>query len=196
MNVSMPPNDFGSATVSVPSGATMLGDFVDKISGGQDSLTAILSASFQDQSLAASSERQLIRFQRVKVRRQHQRRMEAMKKYWEALSKRGFWSKLGFLGKILGALSLALAPVTGGASAVVGGVGAAVTGAGSIGESVVKRQIASAQVDKMMAQQSIDAGKAKIDTTLEGISATAEYEKNMVGRLQEMIEKQHSPALR
>lgn len=184
-----------SSEAGFAAGSNALGDFIDKISGA-DSLVALMSASLEDQTLASVGERQLVGYRRLQSRHHHQRRMEAMKKYWEAMSHRSFWSKLGFLGKILGALSAALAPFSGGASLLVGAAATAVGGTGNIGEKVIDRRMASAQVAKMMAKQNLEETKTKLSASLDTLAAAADYEKNMVNRLQKLIDSRVLPALR
>ena len=165
-----------------------LGGFCEKVAGG-DPLSSLMMIVAEDDTLGGKIDRVLQDVQKKRTLDAHQKRLELMQKYWNAIGKAKRW---GFLGKLfsglLGALSAGLAVATGGglAPALAGAAAGVAKATGSIGSAAYKVRAGNAKAGQMVAEhQQRQAAEAR-ERIIQYMATAAEQEMAMLGVLGRM----------
>ncbi|MBW1808101.1 MAG: hypothetical protein JRJ87_07870 [Deltaproteobacteria bacterium] len=127
-----------------------------------------------------------VKIQRRNIRAARKKRMELLKKKWEASRKSGFWAKLG---KIFSGITVALTvlcPV----GACVGLSGTLIAGACKTSASVHRRTAALASADLYKTEHQKQRAQEMNNELLRSIESAAGLEKNMLSRIRKLAESE------
>jgi hypothetical protein len=128
-----------------------------------------------------------VNIQRRNIRAARKKRMELLKKKWEASRKSGFWSKLGKIFSGITAAMTVLCPV----GAWVGLSGTLIAGACKTSASLHSRTAAQSSADLLKGEHQKLMATEMNNELLRSIESAAELEKNMLARIHKLAESEH-----
>lgn len=186
-------NPVSGGVPGASAGEVALASFAAKICAGGDIASECMALMAEDSSCQMKANLQGIRVQQRAVRQARKRRMELLKKQWEAKKKSGFWGKLGkiFSGVfsvLAGALSFLVCPAVGAVG--IGIAGAALSGGCRIASGAHARTAGKAAADALQAEQYKQIAQEAQGELLQSLQDAAEVEKQMVQRITALVESE------
>ena len=173
---------------------TTLGSFLDRASLCGDMTSALQLLASQDDALSSATQRKQLHIRRRLVDDAHVRKQKELEKYYRALKRTSFWSRVGkIFGGICGALSIVSGGIFGLASLptiAIGAVGALGTGGASLGAAEWNRKATAAKASQLLDQLAIDQGKQVTEQLVDDIQKTAEIEGAMIARLSKFADSE------
>ncbi|RME20942.1 MAG: hypothetical protein D6806_15530 [Deltaproteobacteria bacterium] len=190
----------GSSGIGCATGCSANAELSQGLSGflakaGGDPLSSVMMVVAGDDTLGGKTDRILQDVQKRRMNEAHQKRLEMMQKYWNAIRKMKRWGSLGkFFAGLLGALSAGLAVFTGGglAPALVGAAAGLAKATGSIGSAAYNMRAADARAGRMIADHERKQAAQAREQIIQDLGSAAEQERAMLEALGRMVSQSSS----